>query len=119
MYNQVERRVGQVDGIASDLQSGKGSAGKLLKDDALYNNANHSLAHVEFAPRGCRCRQGWPGSRAEGPEVREGLAAIRWRRSNQLVTGINQGKGTLGKLATDDTVNTNLNNLLSRSDRNW
>jgi phospholipid/cholesterol/gamma-HCH transport system substrate-binding protein len=34
---------------------------------------------------------------------------------NTLVSGVSNGKGTLGKLATDDQAYTNLNKLLSES----
>ena len=34
---------------------------------------------------------------------------------NTLLAGVNNGKGTLGKLATDDQAYTNLNQLLTSS----
>ena len=34
---------------------------------------------------------------------------------NTLLTNVNDGKGTLGKLATDDQAYTNLNKLLTES----
>jgi phospholipid/cholesterol/gamma-HCH transport system substrate-binding protein len=34
---------------------------------------------------------------------------------NTLISGVNQGRGTLGKLATDDAAYTNLNKLLTAS----
>jgi len=34
---------------------------------------------------------------------------------NTLVAGVNEGKGTLGKLTKDDAAYTNLNKLLSES----
>jgi len=36
-------------------------------------------------------------------------------KTDALVTAINEGKGTLGKLATDDAMYTNLNKLLTES----
>ena len=32
--------------IVDDLQQGKGSAGKLLKDPELYDNANKTIANI-------------------------------------------------------------------------
>ena len=37
------------------------------------------------------------------------------RQVNAIVAGVQQCKGTLGKLATDDTAYTNLNKLLTES----
>ena len=38
----------KVDAILADLQSGKGSAGKLLKDDNLYNNLKATTKEMEL-----------------------------------------------------------------------
>jgi phospholipid/cholesterol/gamma-HCH transport system substrate-binding protein len=38
----------KVDAILLDLQSGKGSAGKLLKDDNLYNNLKATTKEMEL-----------------------------------------------------------------------
>jgi phospholipid/cholesterol/gamma-HCH transport system substrate-binding protein len=38
----------KVDGIMSDLNSGKGSAGKLLKDEALYENLKATTKELEL-----------------------------------------------------------------------
>ena len=38
----------KVDGILLDLESGKGSAGKLLKDDALYSNLKSTTKEMEL-----------------------------------------------------------------------
>jgi phospholipid/cholesterol/gamma-HCH transport system substrate-binding protein len=36
-------------------------------------------------------------------------------QTNQIITKVNEGKGTLGKLTTDDQAYTNLNKLLTES----
>jgi phospholipid/cholesterol/gamma-HCH transport system substrate-binding protein len=38
----------KVDGLMTDLQSGKGTAGKLLKDEALYNNLKTTTKELEL-----------------------------------------------------------------------
>ena len=35
---RLEKSLASVDSIVNDVQAGKGSLGKLLKDDAMYNN---------------------------------------------------------------------------------
>ncbi len=43
-------------------------------------------------------------------QLRDTLANV-----NTIVANVNAGKGTLGKLTTDDTAYTNLNKLLTQS----
>jgi len=33
--------------LTSDLEAGKGTAGKILKDDTMYNNINHVLEETQ------------------------------------------------------------------------
>ena len=37
----------QIERVVADLQSGKGTAGKFLKDPSLYNNADATIANVK------------------------------------------------------------------------
>jgi phospholipid/cholesterol/gamma-HCH transport system substrate-binding protein len=48
------------------------------------------------------------------PKFRQQLSETLSNVDN-LVTGINQGKGTVGKLVNDDQAYTNLNKLLTES----
>lgn len=44
----LNKTLAKVDGLMSDLQLGKGSAGKLLKDEALYNNLKATTKEMEL-----------------------------------------------------------------------
>jgi len=46
MYNRLNDTTAKLENIASGLDSGKGTAGKLLKDEALYDNLNSTLKHA-------------------------------------------------------------------------
>jgi phospholipid/cholesterol/gamma-HCH transport system substrate-binding protein len=48
------------------------------------------------------------------PKFRNDLSSTL-TQINTLVSGINEGRGTLGKLTTDDAAYTNLNALLTES----
>ena len=45
---KLNATLGRVDGIVSNLESGKGSLGKLLNDDAFYNNIKSSTKELEL-----------------------------------------------------------------------
>ncbi len=44
----LNKTLAKVDGLMTDLQAGKGTAGKLLKDEALYNNLKTTTKELEL-----------------------------------------------------------------------
>lgn len=68
--------VNNLDIVLADLSEGKGTLGKLLKDDALYTDARETL------------------SEAKGVIT----------NFNQITSSIRSGEGTLGKLITDESL---------------
>jgi phospholipid/cholesterol/gamma-HCH transport system substrate-binding protein len=114
MYNHANDTIAKLDSLVSDLQNGKGSAGKLLKDETLYNNANESLASLKSLLADAQAGKGSAGMLLKDPTFANKLNDTV-TQLNTLVTNINSGKGTLGKLANDDTTATNINKLLTES----
>ncbi len=47
LYNRVERVSKRLDSIIAKVQNGQGSAGKILTDDRLYDNANKFFADAD------------------------------------------------------------------------
>jgi phospholipid/cholesterol/gamma-HCH transport system substrate-binding protein len=48
VVKDLEKTLSNVDKIMSDVQSGKGSLGKMAKDDALYNNLEKTSRELEL-----------------------------------------------------------------------
>ena len=48
VVNNLEKTLSNVDKIMNDVQSGKGSLGKIVKDDALYNNLEKTSKELEL-----------------------------------------------------------------------
>ena len=48
MVTNLEKTLSNVDKIMNDVQSGKGSLGKMVKDDALYNNLEKTSKELEL-----------------------------------------------------------------------
>ena len=82
---QVNRIAADVNSITADLNEGKGTAGKLLKDEQLYNDARDSLAKFNSTAT----------------------------KLDLLIGDAQSGKGTVGKLLTDETLYNNLNQTTS------
>ena len=53
----LEKTLASVDKIMADVQSGKGTLGKLVKDDALYNNLDKSSKELELLLQDFRLNQ--------------------------------------------------------------
>ena len=76
--------------ITEQVQSGKGSVGRLLYDDTLYNTALSAVV----------------GLQAGTTELKSTVleAKSMMTNANSLIFQINAGQGTLGKLAKDETL---------------
>ena len=69
--------------ISSQIAQGKGTLGKLVKDEALYNTALSTVSNLQIT----------------ASEIRTTVADAR-----TIVEQVNSGQGTVGKLLKDDTL---------------
>ena len=69
--------------MSSQLSQGKGTLGKLLKDEALYNTALSTVSNLQDT----------------ATEIKATLGDAR-----KIVDQINAGQGTVGKLVKDETL---------------
>jgi phospholipid/cholesterol/gamma-HCH transport system substrate-binding protein len=76
--------------ITEQVQQGKGTVGRLLYDDTLYNTALSAVV----------------GLQAGTAELKGTILQAQGilTNANTIITGINSGQGTLGKLAKDETL---------------
>ena len=76
--------------ITEQVQNGRGSVGKLLYDDALYNTALSAVV----------------GLQAGTAELKSTVlqAQTMMTNANAIISQINAGEGTLGKLAKDEAL---------------
>ena len=47
LAKKIDTTMTKLAALTTDLEAGQGTAGKLLKDDTLYNNANQMLAETQ------------------------------------------------------------------------
>ena len=114
MYDRMNDIVTKVDTVATDVQSGKGSIGKALKDETLYNNLNQSMANLNTILADAQAGKGSAGMLLKDPTFAKKLNDTL-TQADDVITAINQGHGTIGKLVKDDTTSNNLNTLLTES----
>jgi phospholipid/cholesterol/gamma-HCH transport system substrate-binding protein len=46
LANKIETTISKLEAITTTLEAGQGTAGKFLKDETLYNNANQMLVET-------------------------------------------------------------------------
>jgi phospholipid/cholesterol/gamma-HCH transport system substrate-binding protein len=114
MYKSVNDSLSKMNGIVSDLQGGKGTLGKVLKDPEIADKLNQSLTHLNSILADADAGKGGLGVMVKDPVFAKNLSDAL-SQTDALISGIEAGKGTLGKLAKDDTLYSNANDLLTKS----
>jgi phospholipid/cholesterol/gamma-HCH transport system substrate-binding protein len=80
---RISAILANVQAVSTQIQQGKGTVGKLIYDDALYNTAYTTISNLQ----------------GTADEVKLTVAQAR-----SVVDQINAGQGTVGKLVKDDTL---------------
>ncbi len=111
---QLTTTITRLNGVLDNLSAGKGSAGKLLTDPALYNEANATVAELHRLTAGLNSGRGSAGKLLTDNTLYNRLNDAA-ARLDTLTMNLNSGKGTAGKLLTDDTLYNNLNQSLTRT----
>ena len=75
--------IANVHAVSKQISEGKGTVGKLIYDDALYNSAMTSVSNLQDT----------------ATEIKATVADAR-----KIVDQVNAGQGTVGKLLTDETL---------------
>ena len=93
----------KVDGIIDSIQVGKGTIGKLLSDDQLYNRAMNIATEVQKLTETLNSDKGTLGKLMHDPALYDDIHGTV-RRVNTLVDDIQKGEGTAGKLLKDPAL---------------
>jgi phospholipid/cholesterol/gamma-HCH transport system substrate-binding protein len=100
---RASRGVEELTGLVQDLRAGKGTAGRLLTDEALYVELRRFAQSAGDLTDTLREGRGTIGRLLNDPKAAETLE--RSLASIETVTKrLEAGEGTLGKLLTDDSL---------------
>jgi len=75
--------IANIRSISAEISEGKGTIGKLINDDALYNSALTTVSNLQ----------------STGDEIKLTLGDAR-----KIINDVNAGQGTLGKLVKDEAL---------------
>lgn len=111
---QLNVTIGKLNQVVDGLQNGDGTAGQLLKNPALYNQATATLTQLRELSTDLNRGRGSAGKLLTDDSLYNRLNDAAGRLDT-LATNLNSGQGTAGKLLTDPTLYNNLNDTLSRT----
>ena len=116
--------------ISSQIQQGKGTLGKLIKDDSLYNTALSTVSNLQDTATEIKATVA--DARKIVDEVQAGKGTVGklmtddklWRETTEAMTNakeilqkVNQGQGTVGKLVNDQEFYKNAKLTLQKLDQ--
>ncbi|MEQ1759109.1 MAG: MlaD family protein [Vicinamibacterales bacterium] len=93
----------QITQLVADLRNGRGTAGKLLTDDALYVEINRFLQSAEAVTANINSGRGTLGRLMTNDAAAKALEASL-QNLEMVTVRIRNGEGSLGKLMTDDAL---------------
>jgi len=121
--NEASDTVGQLNGLIADIRNGKGTAGKFVTDDQLYNDMRQFVTAANDLTRNISNGRGSIGKLINDPKLANSLEATS-ANMQKLTDDLNAGRGSMGKLLKDqafadnlNSVTTNLKDLTDRLNR--
>lgn len=93
----------RVENIVIEIEDGKGTIGKFLRDESLYNNLNSTVDEMKKLVAAFNNPNSSLGKLINEPDLYDDLRGTM-RRVNLLVDGLNAGEGTAGKFLKDDAL---------------
>lgn len=102
--------------IVADLTEGKGTIGKLLKDDSVHRESTNALAKVNELMDGIKRGEGSAGKLLKDEKLYS-EATTAMTQLKEIFEKINRGQGSVGKLVNDDALYKNAKMTLQKLDK--
>ena len=99
----VQKIVERIDNIVSMVEQGKGSIGKLLTDDALYQRLVSTIAEVQGIAANLGSGNGTIGKLLYDEALYDDFRATI-KRTDAVIADLQAGKGSAGKLLKDPAL---------------
>lgn len=133
LYDNLNRTIAQLEAISNDIKAGKGSAGKFVTDDALYNETRAAVIDLRSTAAKVNAiaddlkiitgdvagGSGSLGKFLKDEQIYESAKDTLARfnstatKLENILSDAQAGKGTLGRFVTDETLYNNINQTAS------
>jgi len=105
----------QTNALLEEVRQGRGTLGKLVTDDTLYQQLNDFVSSAEAVTRGINSGHGTLGRLATNPAAARSLEQSL--ENLQMVTArIRNGEGSLGQLLNNDTLSKSVTSATNNLD---
>ena len=108
--------VTNLDTVLEDLAEGKGTLGKLIKDDTLYNETTVAMKNIKNISAKLSDSKGTFG-KLMNDDTLYVEATEAATNMNEILKKVNDGQGTLGKLVNDDTLYYDTKNVVLKVEK--
>lgn len=115
VLSSLQGILGKVEGIVGQVEVGKGTIGKLLVDETLYNSLQATVNQVQLLSTTLNSKKGTIGHLVNDDTMYNQLETTLGR-VDSIVQGLQQGKGTVGLALTDRKLYDNLNSSVGQLD---
>lgn len=102
----------RLDDITKNIQQGKGSIGKLLYEDTLYNKMNATVTSAQAMMERVQHGEGTIGKLMADDALYDSTVSTI-ARLNQVIDDVQHGNGSLAKFISDPSAYNNLNRLMT------
>jgi phospholipid/cholesterol/gamma-HCH transport system substrate-binding protein len=123
LTGQASEGIGQISQLIKDVREGKGTIGKLVTDQQLYDELHRFVATAGEVTRTIQQGRGTAGRLINDPKIANSLEASL-KSLEEMTRRLNAGEGSLGTLLKDDAfaksltgTTTNLQTLTDRLNR--
>jgi phospholipid/cholesterol/gamma-HCH transport system substrate-binding protein len=103
----------QVNDITRKINEGQGTMGRIVNDEALYNNLNAAIRDTQDVIRQIRAGEGSAGKFVNDPALYNNLNNTV-RELQAIATDLRAGRGTAGKLFTDEALYNDARSAISK-----
>lgn len=100
--------------ITNQIQTGRGSMGKLIYDESFYNRLTQTTAGVQRLVTRVENGEGTLGKLMADETLYQRTVATL-DRMNQVIADVQQGKGSMARFINDPSVYENVNQLVGRA----
>jgi phospholipid/cholesterol/gamma-HCH transport system substrate-binding protein len=116
MTDQASQGLSELTSLIHDVRTGQGTVGKLMTDDALYQELHQFVTSASALTDGLRRGRGSLGKLMNDPATATALEASM-KNIEELTRQLNAGEGSLGKLLKDEAFSKSLTSATTNLDK--